>query len=773
MNTNFRLAATLMVAAFLGLSGCSGDDGKDGAPGAPGAPGTPGPEGPPGPPGDTVVTAPIETCVVCHGDGSFADAALAHAIDREVAYTVVTPPTAGPGYTEVAFDITVDGVPYNNLTDVQRVVIFQGDGLGTYTRFQFPNNVNAFLVLPVVNGRYTFRIPDGAALAAGQGGIAAPAFVGTDARVYFRLNSPAGITPARRASVSVDNAAYARLDLVSDQACINCHGNFAGDLTAHHYNPFEASNCIACHSSNNPDPAFGPPGGLGSAYLVHGIHNSHDMPDGEFVVGNDSWNITYPTYMTNCSVCHDSAPALAAANAMPVSGEGCFSCHGSMDGFDFTATAFHLQIPDPETANCQQCHSLGGVARYTVAQFHNGLTTERAGVIWDGVDTSVVEGDKIDMQITGIIDDGVNLAISWTASYDGLPVNPCNATVGAGAPLFHLGAGPPNANLSMLRSYAQGDDFILGQNANKPGQAAAVNVTATNTACQGNVATTTIPVDPVDYERGIVALQGKPRVVNADPAVTAPMQVRAFTPTREWVVGSGTLPLVARRPIVDTAECVKCHVGSLYQHGGNRVDNVDMCIMCHNSASNEQDVRVGFFGVDASEAYDGKVGETYEMKSMLHAIHSAGGPGDRGAPYVLYRQGQGVFAWAADESLLRNWPGSGSQVVFGSANVTANHTFHKPTYPRALNACEACHVPGFDVIPNQAKAMATTLDAGSTTWIDQTDDVLEGASAAACMRCHQSVDGAVQGALKGHAYQFGWTPQAFPEGRQTIIDSVN
>ena len=48
-----------------------------------------------------------------------------------------------------------------------------------------------------------------------------------------------------------------------------------------------------------------------------------------------------------------------------------------------------------------------------------------------------------------------------------------------------------------------------------------------------------------------------------------------------------------------------------------------MCIICHNSASSEQNVRVAM-GVDASEAYDGQVGQTYEFKTMLHAIHSAG-----------------------------------------------------------------------------------------------------------------------------------------------------
>ncbi len=82
-----------------------------------------------------------------------------------------------------------------------------------------------------------------------------------------------------------------------------------------------------------------------------------------------------------------------------------------------------------------------------------------------------------------------------------------------------------------------------------------------------------------------------------------------------------------------------------------------------------------------------------------------------------------------------------------------------------MNDCAACHVPGFGVIPDQAKAVATTLDAGAAPWDNKIDDVLQGASAAACTSCHSST------ASKGHAYQNGWTPQTFENGRQTIIDT--
>ena len=521
--------------------------------------------------------------------------------------------------------------------------------------------------------------------------------------------------------------------------------------------------------------------------VVHGIHNSHNFPGEGFVAdGGRVYDRTYPTYMSNCSVCHSAdtivpatgGSALAAANAMPYTARGCFSCHGSVAGIPFpdTATA-DLHANANENTDCQGCHNPNGLAPdyVVVTDSHNGIETGNDGIIFDGVDTSVTEGEKFVWEITGAVDDGTNLAFTWQATYGGVGVDPCNATIGANAPLFHVGN-----TIRVYRNYAQGEDFILGQDTGGPGQPARVTLDATNTVCAGNVATTTIPVDDVAAERGRLALAGKPLVVSVlDPAATMP--VRVPTPTFDWLVGDGTAA-PPRRAVVDTAnKCLTCHVGSLYQHGGDRVDNVDMCLMCHNSASNEQSIRVGM-GVDASEAYDGKVGETFEMKTMLHRVHSAGSPGS--PPYVVYRN-RGIYAFAPDRSGLPNWPGEGPQVVYGSDFSSNNpttpgdfvvaHNFISPDYPRALNACGACHSDTFaSVIPDQTKAMATTVGAGNEAcapgtvcdWSDQVDDTLQGAATTACITCHKD------GATKGHAYQNSWVPQVFPDGRQTIIDAV-
>ncbi len=208
------------------------------------------------------------------------------------------------------------------------------------------------------------------------------------------------------------------------------------------------------------------------------------------------------------------------------------------------------------------------------------------------------------------------------------------------------------------------------------------------------------------------------------------MYVRVPTPTYQFVVGSGAASTDVRRTIVGDDKCTTCHVGSLYQHGNTRVDNTLMCTVCHNSASSEQSVRYGM-GVDASEAYDGLVGQTFELKTMLHRIHTAGEQTEA-APFVIYRT-RGIFAWAPEGAVIPNWPTAstpecqpGKYEVYGAlpysagppaVNPNSCQTFTQwaPTYPRLFNDCTACHVSGSsDNTPEQSEAVATTLNAGST-----------------------------------------------------------
>jgi OmcA/MtrC family decaheme c-type cytochrome len=770
--------AVLALAATIGLAGCEGDDGKDGAAGTPGAPGATGPAGPTGPTGSTGPTGPtgpvagiekpLESCAVCHGENSLAAVDDAHAVTGIV--TVSKPVftvNANGVDLDVTYSVKIDGVAKTGFTKVRSGYRLAAAGVGVTYSAPYP------VVTDLGGGNYSMKILGAA--------------TNPNSRYLFRISD---VDETKNISLSGDYPAAPRTDLVSVQACNNCHSD--DGIQPHTFKPYDyasmvATECVVCHTGSNY--SFIPDNWVG---MIHGIHNSHQMPDGEYVFRKDNpattadetiaFEVTYPTYMTNCSVCHDSTTTLAAANTMTVTGENCLSCHGSMESWDFEEAGLSFHEDYTETTDCTVCHkpaASGGVAPDNVRAFHDGLETERIGIIYGGEDLSVKEGKKFTWQITGIVDDKTNLKISWTATYNGNAINPCNTTATATAPVF-APYGPNTAgegSLSMLRSYVQGDDYVLGK-ASAPGQASAVTLTTTNTVCAGNVATTTIPVDTgvAAGTRGVVALQGKPQVLVPAGMSTEHwseplMFVRVPTPVREFIVGTGALPTETRRAIADTADCLKCHVGSLYQHGNTRVDNVTMCVICHNSASSDQNNRVTM-GVDKTEAYDGRVGQTYEFKTLLHGIHTAG---EQSKSLLIYRT-RGIYAWAPEGVTPPNWDAgaacgtAGGRLVYGAdpaLSVSCQvHNLYHPTYPREFNDCAACHVAGFDTMVDQTKGVATTIDAGAAPFNNQLDDTLQGANAAACTSCHQDA------ASVGHAEQNGWTPTKFPNGRQTIIDAA-
>jgi hypothetical protein len=136
----------------------------------------------------------------------------------------------------------------------------------------------------------------------------------------------------------------------------------------------------------------------------------------------------------------------------------------------------------------------------------------------------------------------------------------------------------------------------------------------------------------------------------------------------------------------------------------------------------------------------------------------------------------GIYVWTGADTVIPNWPGTGAQTVYGSTpagtnpdGTTRTHNLYIPTYPRYLKDCQACHSTnlGSNYVPDQAKSVATTIDAGVAPWGNQLDDKLMGTGAATCVSCHTSAQ------AKAHASQNGWAPAVFPEGRQTIIDAAN
>jgi OmcA/MtrC family decaheme c-type cytochrome len=192
---------------------------------------------------------------------------------------------------------------------------------------------------------------------------------------------------------------------VGDQACINCHGNHVWQGVSHDSTNVQGmGGCMFCHARvGSADPRI-PGAGTGFMGMIHGIHNSHNMASGVYTFtwtnGNDfDFSIGFPSYMQNCANCHDTQARLDAVKDAPVAYALCISCHGDWDGFTDTKVGgqwdFHRDYNNlTPTSTCETCHVPGGVAPDTIASFHNGLKTERNGLIWGGADQSVVEGAK-------------------------------------------------------------------------------------------------------------------------------------------------------------------------------------------------------------------------------------------------------------------------------------------------------------------------------------------------------------------------------------------
>lgn len=745
-------------------------------------------------------------CTPCHTSGLPGPPVLpsntaAHALTGVPAVSNVSFAVAGADLV-LSYNLKIDGVNAAGYTVVNRDYRLDGatgDRLDLGTVTTATDNGS---------GNYSVTLPGAAANA--------------NSRYLLRVTNASGLV---RALVVGNYPASPVTTLVADSACTDCHGNQTDGF--HYSYPVSAQQCVVCHdAANTTYPRL--------YVLGHGIHNSHNMASGHFELDEQNvFSVTFPTYMNNCANCHRDPAALAIVNAEPVSYDFCMSCHGGFAFFDHGTGVAGPEFGNIDHAgftsatNCAGCHD-GVTAGDAITDFHNGLMTERGGLIWDGQDVSVVAGNKVDLNITGITRSGANLLVSWTADYNSLPVDPCNTTVASAAPIFHAGGaanattGQAASNFSFIKGFAVKEDFVNPGIGTSPGQpGSAVNITTGNTVCVGNVATTTVALTAAEqaFSMGRIGMQGKAQVKLPyvyDGGTKDVIQVRSAGPTRDFMVADGSLPATPRREVVDTASCLKCHPGSLYQHGGNRIDNVELCIICHNEASSEQNVRL-LDGVDSTEAYDGKVGQTYGFKSLLHAVHSAG---HNEAVTMVYRT-IGNYVWSGNGSVIPNYPatdvfgdspvgggvaaliygssapaGTGPTTVFGSLGtlydprgtnpntpydgtsewqVYRAHNLHQTTYPQVLNNCASCHKPGSFGFPDATKAVATTVDAGtvalggtkpsqtasSATNAIQTDDVLQGPAAAACFSCHQ----AVMAPPVNHGNVGGFAPATFPGDR--------
>ena len=782
MKRSLILLLILSLVLPVLFLGCSGDDGSTGAAGAPGAPGTPGPPGP-------GVAASPESCGVCHSSVESIHAATGVASVSNVA-------VAAGASIVITFNVKVDGVNNDSFTLRRGYVNFDNAALQTVP----PTLITTFVRTTITDnvtlasngaGNYTVTVPT--------------AFQIDNSTYLFQLQS--ATSTERPVVVAQWGAAHLR-NLVTNDGCAGCHGPYPAWSEKFDHYAVGGSECQICHSrvdrttgfiSKNAAGEFVEAGsfpGTNLAEYVHGIHNSHNMPDGVYYRTSepddapfsveDRYSIGYPSDMRDCRTCHRTDAQLTAVASAPVSYYLCMTCHNNWDGFVDHHTgvkkipvtggiSFHRGLTP--TVNCMEATGCHGAlpAKNEAADFHIDL--EASDTHYDsffgGEDISFGNPDAVSFAITGVTKAGDNVTFTWTATKNGSAVNPCND---------NLALGPTFRGLGAYLAYAKGDDWVNENVGSSPGQPASARnlFTSLATTCAANVATTRgLVVDPdanAYANKALLAIGGKPIDRKTFIIGTTPTAgdyfIRFPSPTYAFSMATGSA-VGARRNAVNNDKCLACHRGTLYQHGGDRVDNEQLCVICHNPSSSDRNNRVFFKilnadnTVDTNSTYDGKVAETYDMRYMIHAIHGAE---KRLNPLVIYRT-RGIYAFSppvyedvlVDGDSVRvekgftkptGWPTTESTTlqfpIFGSDNnSTQIHNWIVVHYPKPASDCLACHNAGLFEAPDQTKAVALTVDSGTSN-PDQSDDTVIGPAAGACTACHAT------SAVRSHANQFGY-----------------
>lgn len=117
----------------------------------------------------------------------------------------------------------------------------------------------------------------------------------------------------------------------------------------------------------------------------------------------------------------------------------------------------------------------------------------------------------------------------------------------------------------------------------------------------------------------------------------------------------------------NTQSCSSCHLQLAY-HGGNRTNNVQVCVVCHNAQRTDINSRKG------NLLADGQYEESLDFKRLIHAVHAAGGKDTR----VRGQKMRIDPLQASNANTIRPSP---------EGVAAKGHSF-----PGVLSNCKSCHI---------------------------------------------------------------------------------
>ena len=504
-------------------------------------------------------------------------------------------------------------------------------------------------------------------------------------------------------------------EIVDDKTCTSCHMQ----LAYHGGARTEVKYCVTCHNPSSIDPSSG--NSLDFKIMFHKIHMGVNLPS---VMAGGHYNIF--GYMNNIS---DYSAVVFPTGDLRT----CYTCHNQAD----PAT--------PQTVNWQNVPSIGACGScHDNVNFQTGANHSAAnlGNLTDGDcatchgPTSTISTSKGSLQVAATHVNPIrewakqfaynikSVSVSTTASKVTFSVtDPTKAThvwnILADEPFTYCDPNSPGnsqgtvTNVGMLIAWSTTDYTNTGSAAMSEAQP------FNNTVfCGGNPAgapvangdgtfTSTLPAIPAGLTGsagflmdGVLAHDFNDGNGPTEIPVTS---VVAYAP----ITGAAAVP---RRDVVDVAKCDTCH-DQLNGHGGNRIDNVQSCTLCHNPNATDIAARAAATPpVTAANAPDGKSEQPIDFKYMIHALHDGNVRAAANAPYVVYHRGN-----PTDYRVITPYPG-------------------------ALNNCLACHLDGtyYPQDPTTSTSLATTVNSNGNS-VSPAGQLAITAATAVCSSCHVKV----------------------------------
>lgn len=484
-------------------------------------------------------------------------------------------------------------------------------------------------------------------------------------------------------------------DIVTIEACNSCHD----PLAMHGGGYRDTRMCVMCHTDSDPNRVVN---GTDLPTMIHQLHSAIDATE---VFGDDAHDfseITFPQDVRNCTKCHagvdgDNWQTLPTQRA-------CGSCHYDVN---FATGLNHAGGIMEDNSDCTFCHKPDGFV--DIAKAH---VTENATPNNPDVPNGAVNIEYVLNSVT--VNANNEAVVDFALLADGVPMDLMSGTyppAGFGfdtrSPSFLLGYAVPQDGVDTPVDY-NSEDGISVSIAN------VVNSLVPGATEGSFVATLSDEPFPQDAMMRVVGIQSYFRQIIDGETVSR------HTPSVVMAVEGDD----ERRVVVDMNGCLSCHE-SLELHGGSRMNNPQICIICHNPnlSSSGRTLTEG----NVSQNVVDVLGEdpllypeaTNNFKDMIHGIHAAS---VRSTDYEFVRaRGTGYYY---------NW----SEVTFPGDPSNCAKCHDGDTYTTDLPSNVLMST---DVTTDGFNATEADVEAARDSKPNDTDLVIT-PIAAACTACHDT-----------------------------------